>query len=118
MNGNNVFSREKCKRKFQNFNHIFNRFKYQIIITERKTMDSHVYSTKSESSLNYDVLNSSEITKYLKQFPLNGQVAVFSNVNERKYYQFQQVTENLYQNRTNVKFFKCSYFAKDIEDFD
>lgn len=97
---------------------VINRFRFQIVITERKTMDSMCIFDKIRIFLDNDDLNSPGIGNYLKQFPLKGQVAVFSNINEGKYYQFQKVIENLYQNRNDVKFFKCLYFAKDIEDID
>lgn len=109
---------ENVNDNFKILTTVVNRFKFQIVITERKTMDSMCIFDKIRIFLDNDDLNSPEIGNYLKQFQLRGQVAVFSNVNEREYYQFQKIIENLYQNRTDVKFFKCSYFAKDIEDID
>lgn len=93
---------------------IVNRFKYQIILCEEKEKEYEKVFKNHRIFIDRNDLNSENLVEILKKY-ISGKTAIFSYLNDNE---FNKLQKKIIQNfNTNlIKFVKCAYFAKDIEN--
>lgn len=95
---------------------VVNRFKTQIIITENKNEEMVQIFGRQRIYVDKADLNSQNISNILNAYSIKGRVALYSEVDDRTYCKFQKTIKEIFWNRPDVKFVKCSHFARDIVD--
>lgn len=98
-----------------NLETVVNRFKIQIILTDKKTMEFEYKNRNKKIYLNLNDLENG-MEEILKNHIIKGKVGIFSEYNDHQYNKFQQKIIQIFEGNKNVKFVKCSFHAKDIEN--
>lgn len=92
---------------------IVNRFKYQVILCERKDKQYESIFKKHRIYIDKQDLHSENLESILKTH-INGKTGIFSFLSDPEYNILQQKIIQTFD--TNIQFFKCTYYAKDIID--
>lgn len=96
---------------------VVNRFKTQVILTDKKTKEFEIKNKNKKIYLNLKDLEDG-MDVILKKHIIKGKVGIFSEYSDHEYNKFQNKIIEIFEGNKNVKFVKCSLHAKDIEDED
>lgn len=114
----NLSQEENLNSNIHILDTVVNRFKFQLILMEKKDIESLCVFGKTRIYVDNEDLSSQNIGTRLSTYNLKGQVGIYSFVDENKFTEYQNAIKEFCQNRTDVKFRKCSYLATDIENME
>lgn len=96
---------------------IVNRFRTQIILTDNKTTEFElkngnrkIYLNSEDLRSNFDIILVRNITK--------GKVGIFTELTDYQYNILQKRIIELFKERTDLKFVRCSYYARELSSED
>lgn len=96
---------------------VVNRFRSQIILKNKKDKDFEmVFNNKRIFIDKNDIENKNVINIVRREFT-KGKVGIFSELNDHEYNKLQKVLVSEFPD-SGIKFVKCTYFAKDVEEVD
>lgn len=94
---------------------VVNRFKTQIIVLEVKSAETEtVFNNKRIFIDKNDIVNEN-VLNIIRREIVKGKVGIYSELNDHEYNKVQKILVDEFTG-SEVKFVKCTYFAKDIED--
>lgn len=96
---------------------VVNRFKTQIILKEFKNEEvEHVFQNKRIYIDKSDFKNDNVNDILRRNISNNGKIGVYNELKDGEYNRLEKLLTELFSGNENIKFIKCSYFARDIED--
>lgn len=105
---------EEINNHFPMLDSVVNRFHTQIILTESKTKDIKIVDNKRKIFVSLDDIRSGLMCDIFRRFIKTGKVGIYSGISDSDYNILQQKLIELFN--TAVKFYRCSYHAKDMRN--
>lgn len=95
-----------------------NRFKTQIIFTEKKPNTMVQVFGRKRIYISKKDLENNQAVNLLRREITAGKIGVFSHLSDHEFYQFQKILTKEYTSNPKVRFVKCTRFVTDIESED